>query len=153
MSYGYFRSTAMKSGEKEYFIVVDLGEVFLTIYLIKITKNKMSLEAEFCYTDVGGREFTDAFQEYVINTSGDDRLKDPAVKMQIAKSMKNSKHSIVSLNIDYSDIIIDSVFDDEDFIFEASKSDYFEYCQKLGLFDRFTDHCQQMVNVGCRTLS
>ena len=147
MSYGYFRATALKSREKEYFLVFDLGEVFFTISLICLNKNTMSLEAEFCFTDVGGREFTAAFRDYVVNSAEDDRLKDPSIQLQMEKSLQNGKHSICSLNIESTDIVVDSLFDDEDFYFEANKSQYFQYCQQRGLFERFNEHCQQMLSV------
>ena len=51
MSYGYFRSLSLKSKEKEYFLVFNLGDLFFTISLISISNNSLCLETEYCYTD------------------------------------------------------------------------------------------------------
>lgn len=148
MSYGYFRSLSLKSKEKEYFLVFNLGDLFFTISLISISNNSLCLETEYCYTDVGGREFSAAFRDYVVNSCGDERINNPLTLLQLSKSLQNAKQSICSLNVDTADIIVDSLFDDdEDFQFEANKADYFAYCEKLDLFNRFKQHCSEMLTV------
>lgn len=146
MSYAYFLSK--ETEKQEYFLVANLGEVFFTLTLMSYSKEKITIHYETCTSSIGGRDFAMAFKEYVIESSGDERLKNPAFHRQMMDLINGVRQNICSLNLPSGDITLDELFNyDEDCSYEVTQEGFFAYCERTHCFERFRKEMDPMVKV------
>lgn len=147
MSYGFFTHMDSQLQQDKYALVLNLGDVVFSISLMSFNAKTLTMHYETCTSSIGGREFTFAFKEYILNTCQDERIRDPQIFSQLQNALTNARHSLCSFNLPSTDIVVDELFEDEDFEFSATQSGFFGYCEKLGLFQRFTESLQPMLQV------
>lgn len=152
MSYAYFLSKETK--KQEYFLGANLGEVFFSLTLMSYAREKITIHYETCSSSIGGRDFAMAFKEFVIENSGDERLKNPSLHRQMMDLINGVRQNICSLNLSSGEVTLDELFNYEgDCSYEVTQEGYFEYCERNQYFERLKREMEPMKNVFSQVLS
>lgn len=154
ISFGFFRDLLAQEEYEHYVVFPNCGSEFMTISVIRFTKRRMEMVYSVSKDRVGGRYYTRAMMNVILNDTDEKKKQDvlskSLLRMRFLDASEKPKITLGSLDVDITDVQVTNPFDcdeEDDFLKEVTREEFEAECVRMRLDERISEAIQETVQV------